>query len=285
MSDYFVGRRSAGSFALNLTEGKVRLQCDIWQTWQPIVHSVFSCGRKQEFTITRKIGVSQTEKQSIEGAIEGSVGVTAIASLKSSVKGILQEEVTWESEVSSSQTFPFEAPKCGRLTALILQLVRSYDFQYEDRRWLHRDSWSTTLTEHTIYLHDDSKLIPWDDSCKCEGPEKSDYDGLSRMMIGSVSALVPYRCKPGGGFDLQIGNRLVPTKVDPAKGFHGEIPHDWLPSYFPFLIGRRAEKYEATFKAHEERPIVGKIEMEYRASVASEGVSDEFDAKQHYLER
>lgn len=241
------------------------------------MHSVIWCGRKQSFTITKRIGVSQAEKQSVEGTIEGTIGVAALTSIKNSVKGVLQQEVAWETEVSSSQNFEFVAPKCGRLTALIMQLVRSYDFHYEDRRWLHRDSWSATLTEHTIYLYDDSKQIAWDERCRCEGKNPGDYHGILKMLIGPVSALIPYRRRAEGGVDLQFGTRTVATQIDVTKGFQGAVRREWLPPYVPFLVGRLADTYEATFEPHELGPFEATIEVAARVKVAPEEESADYD--------
>jgi|GEM_PF-3687859 len=287
MSDYFTGRRSAGNFVLNLVDGKVQLECTIWQMWQPIVHSVIMCGRKQSFTITRRVGVTQAEKQSIEGAIEGSVGIAAVTSMKSSVKGILQHDIAWETETSSSQNFEFEAPKCGHLTALIVQLVRSYDFHYHDKRFLHRDSWSTNITEHTIYIYDGSKRVEWDERCQCRTPDPGDYDGLLKMVVGSVSALVPYRKRSADHFDLQIGDRNVPLKIDPSKGFQASVRAEWLPQYLPFLLGKRAESYPTVFVPYEEMPI--EVTVGIVARMAGEPVTAEpereFNTPHPYLER
>jgi len=237
---------SRGRVRIKLFGDKAYLDCAVIETWQPIIHEVIRCGAKQSFELTRTVGVKRTDVQAMEGSSKASIGVGGIAKLESSVKGSLKTELTLSEEVTTKRTVEFTSPECGHYRALQYQALRTYKLEYRDTRFLHRDSWSQTLTEYTVDFHDASKKVDSDPDCGCKHKTGRDYDGLFEMVFGSVSKLIGFH-GTDDGLLLDLDQKTVKVRMDPGESKVVRIRAEWLPEQLLFLIDQPdVEVFEAS---------------------------------------
>ena len=232
--DAFSDAVSLGRFTIERDKDRV-LECEIFEEWRPIIHDLVRCGATQSHKLVRKIGVERSEAQVIETALKASVGFTGFANFQSDVKAKIQQEVRLNEETTTERVVTFTSPKCGHYRALQYQAVRTYRLKYEDKRWLHRDSWSQTFTEYTPRFHDASKSVPFDPDCLCKEDTSRDYDGLVMMNFGNLSKVVGFH-ELDNGFLFDLDQDKVVVQLADAQSGIVSIPAESLSEAVLFLL-------------------------------------------------
>jgi hypothetical protein len=84
-----------------------------------------SCGIKHSRKLTRRVGVSVSERDDIEGTVKTSFGLKGIAELKSELKSKIGHEIQWDKSEEIEEAFEWQAPECGRRTISLLSVAAS----------------------------------------------------------------------------------------------------------------------------------------------------------------
>jgi hypothetical protein len=201
---YFEEERVIGTVGLPSHHGKVILSCTLSEKWNEVFGRSLSCGRKQPYRVTKKIGTSITSKEEFESAISSTIGREGIATLNSELRARFSREIRLEMLREEEETFPFEAPECGRLNILIYQLEQRYRFHIQDNRpWFFR--WRKPrcpkdFAELTNRLVDRPEYIPEDPKCPCKKRDdgKPLLDGMVRLLLSDQLTLyLPYSYDDG----------------------------------------------------------------------------------------
>jgi len=151
MAVYFQGRRRMGSFLLALNDRKATLNCEIFERWEDIDCSTTArCGADGQCEVSKTLGISEKTARTLEDVVESSIGIKGFAELKAQAKDIIGKEVNWSQSTTTTKTFPYKAPKCGRFTLIIYQLVREFELSYHRPRLLGADEiWDRVIREDT----------------------------------------------------------------------------------------------------------------------------------------
>lgn len=188
---FFTDRRIVGEVELSYLGGKAKLSCTLSEEWEDVLSRQVRCGASFTKTISKKHGVEKAEVVSLESSLTSSIGI-GLAKLASELKGALQTEVRMTEATETTEQLKFEAPKCGRYSALVYQLHRRWHFQFKDDRFLHRSSWTKTLSEATPYYHDASKMTTNDPDCGCSAKPEAGIDGQLFLDAGHVGIVAGF---------------------------------------------------------------------------------------------
>ena len=281
MARYFSGKRPIHEVSQTLENGRARIDCRIFEEWRDIDHSTTArCGFEGSCTVDKTVGLGEKAIHTLKGSIESAIGVTGLLDLKSQVEEAVGREVNWNTELRTTKTFPYKAPKCGRCTLTIYQLYRIYEFDYWRKKrftWAQEawdKKWFRTLTEPTNNHDAFPDFEQYDDTCGCTNKEDPPpHDGHLSFDFGHISFRVPYRLT-GDGFQVQILDKVaqftVPGRADLLRGLdHGLITTlsvSLIPEPLQFLgeisegeLEVRVQKYE---DSNVERPPVIAYEMD-----------------------
>lgn len=265
MAVYFSGRKKIGEISVELDSGRMRIDCAIHEKWIDIDSSTTArCGSPGTCQVARTEGVSEKTSQTVEQSIGASLGLDDILKLKATIKDVFGYEVNWSHSITTTKTFNFEAPMCGRYSLVVYQLLREYDLTcLRRRRWTFRDDawdkkWSRTIVEYTNTHDALPDVEEFDEICKsrpqCKGKDAASpfHDGLLRFDMGNASFRVPYRLTPDG-FDVQILKRVISfTFTDYPVGVRGleqgltvSLPIQVIPEPLVFLSPPQGQEVEA----------------------------------------
>lgn len=260
MATYFIGRRRVGSFILYPHSGAV-LSCNVFERWEDIdLSSTARCGVAGSIEVRKEVGLSERDHHTLKVNVEGSIGVEAIASLKSKVEETVGREVNWSLARATTQTFSFTAEKCGRHSETIYQMVREYELSYKRKRFFGSESWERTVRERTQCHDAVPDIEDWDEACKCPKPTRRDYDGRLQLDMGDLSMRVPFRRTPEG-IEINFGGKFGIIQQGSTQEFPDKIPVGFLPEVLRFLGDVRTEYVECIFSPYRD-PI-----SQYRLSI------------------
>lgn len=242
-SEFFIGDRIVNEFVIDFHGGKARLSCTIAERWEELISRPLVCGGEYEREFTQRIGITSIDREEMEATISGSLGLKGIAEFKSAVKGKTGRELQIEEAQETKEKTKFTAPECGRLTLLIYQLKRLYQFSYQDTRFLHKDSWTKTIPYWIARIHDASKASRNDPSCGCDLKVVTGIDGLLYLDMGKISMLAGFN-KSGPGIEIPslnlsitpYGDRSLPTTIS--------VDRKTIPQYLLFLAHEQADKLD-----------------------------------------
>lgn len=241
LSEDLNSEKEIGRFSLNRKGGKVTLDCVVTRRWENIFLLVLKCGNRQEHKMTSRKGITRSERQTLETTMKASAGI-GVAEFESEVKAQIEQEVTFEESLEVEKGFPFEAPKCGRLTAAIFQCTRVYHLKYRDDRFLHKDAWQKKIVEWLPIIRDESKTIENDPDCGCAVEPKDGFKGLVRMVGQKFSFLDTY--KPGDNQNIILNTlrQSIPGQVAVSGEIGGAetalkdaTPRGMIPPHLLFL--------------------------------------------------
>jgi len=267
MAVYFRGRRKIGEFLLSPDRGNATLECKIFERWEDIDCSTTArCGAEGECQVSKTEGVSKKTVRTIEDVVESSIGIKDFAELKIQIKDILGKEVNWSHSTTTTKTFPYKAPQCGRCTLVIYQLVREFELAYKRKRLFGADEkWDRLIREDTNCHDALPDVQEFDEICKCQKQNNRKYDGRLCFDLGDGSFRVPYSLT-GDGFDVQIVDKVISFMFDNYsagmrgfdQGFSISLPVDVVPAPLIFLSDIQDEMVEArvsVFKESDEYPM------------------------------
>lgn len=261
MAVYFQGRRRIGSFLLSLNDRKATLNCEIFEKWEDIDCSTTArCGADGQCEVSKTLGISEKTARTLEDVVESSLGIKGFAELKAQAKDVIGKEVNWSQSTTTTKTFPYKAPKCGRFTLIIYQLVREFELSYHRPRLLGSDEiWDRVIREDTNTHDALPDVLEFDEICKCPKNDSLKYDGRLCLDLGNGSFRAPYRIT-GDGFEIQIVDKVITFSFDnyPAgvrgfdRGFSITLPVDIVPAPLRFLSGIEGETIEAHVSRFKE---------------------------------
>jgi len=288
MAVYFSGRKKIGEVSIDLDSGRTRIDCAIHEKWIDIDSSTTArCGSPGVCQVARTEGVSEKTSQTVEQSIGASLGLEDILKLKATIKEVFGYEVNWSHSITTTKTFNFEAPMCGRYSLVIYQLLREYELTcFRQRRWTFRDDawdkkWSRTIVEYTNTHDALPDVEEFDEICKsrpqCKGRDAASpfHDGLLCFDMGKASFRVPFRLTPDG-FDVQILKRIISfTFTDYPAGVRGlehgltiSLPIQAIPEPLVFLSPPQGQEAEAqVFRYRDPNESQARIPMEALTSV------------------
>jgi hypothetical protein len=265
MAVYFSGRKKIGQLSVVLDSDRARIDCTIFEKWIDIdTSTTVRCGAPGTCVVAKTEGIAEKTTQTVERSIGTSLGLDDILKLKASIKDVFGYEVNWNHSITTTKTFNFEAPACGRYSLVVYQLVREYELIYfRQRRWTFRQDawdkkWSRTIPEHTNTHDALPDVEEFDETCKsrpeCKAREAMPniYDGLLCFDMGKASFRVPYRLT-SDGFEVQILKRIISfTFADYPAGVRGleqgltiSVPVQVIPEPLVFLSDIKGEYAEA----------------------------------------
>ncbi|MEW9898254.1 hypothetical protein ABWL39_06435 [Chitinivorax sp. PXF-14] len=271
MARYFEGRRQVATFSHLLTDERAKVDCRIFEEWVDIDNSTtVHCGAEGQCTVEREIGLSEKATYTLKGAIESTIGIKDVLSIKSQVEESIGHEVNWSSAVRTSKTFPYRAPKCGRYTLTIYQLVRIYELTYSRKRWIawQGEAWSQrwlrTFREGTNNHDALPDVEQFDDGCKCASPPEHapSADGVLVVDFGHISVRAPYRLTDDG-FEVQLVDKVIAYSFTEYasimrgldNGLDTVLPTDLIPAPLRFLGG----VHEAELEARIQRIVMEEV--------------------------
>ena len=265
MAVYFTGRKKIGDVSVALDSDRTRIDCAIYEKWIDIDSSTTArCGSPGICQVARTEGVSEKTSQTIEQSIGASLGLDDILKLKATIKEVFGYEVNWSHSITTTKTFNFEAPICGRYSLVIYQLLREYELTcLRQRFWTLRHDvwdkkWSRTIVEYTNTHDALPDVEEFDEICKswpnCKGRAATPpfHDGILCFDMGKASFRVPYRLT-SDGFDVQILKRVISfTFADYPIGIRGleqgltiSLPVKVIPEPLVFLSPPPGNEVEA----------------------------------------
>jgi hypothetical protein len=261
MRRYSPERAEVARFELNLGQGR-SLHCLVTEYWKDIDQTTASCGAKHEYKITRRVGISRTDKTALEASIKGSLGSEAFAKLESQLKGKFGRETTFEVSKEVEKSFSFEAPRCGTRTDWTYQLCRDHSLSYRDTRFWHRGRWDMTITEFVSRFHSETLIVPNPALCRCDEALPEFKEALNCDM-GSVSMLCGAERVADTDYRVQMGGRVASMREDfgaediyVSDDMHFSeakvrVPRWWVPGVLLFLSGDARELIQAHFTPYE----------------------------------
>jgi len=261
MPHYSPERRRVAEF--ELADGELRLLCEVTEHWGNISQTTAACGARHEYKVKQTVGVEETEKRTLEGAIKASLGLAGIGKFESMVKSKLGKETSLHVSKETEQSFAFEAPRCGTRTEAIYQLYRDYTIEFWDERWYHKRHWFNTLTERLARFHMQPQIADDPVGCHCNEPGPV-YDQVLNCGMGRMSLLAGARKDVGkgdyrigfAGRDVSLRNDLKAQHImvmgDEGR-FHEaqvQVPSALIPPALLFLAGETREVIPGTFRPY-----------------------------------
>jgi hypothetical protein len=191
MINFFNGSKLVQELDFEI-ENKVRIQGKIYERWIQKLSRSIACGVKEKRTIEKKVGLTQTQREDLESLVKGSIGIKGIASIESQIKSRIGSDITLECVINEKEEKEFEAPKCGRITICVYQLVREYELTIIDKRFLSfsKQAKKIHLIEYTDNLYDESPTTESDPDCGCKDPIDDSDDGLLCLLINKKYQLL-----------------------------------------------------------------------------------------------
>lgn len=256
MAVYFSGRKQVGSFSVHPHKRAV-LSCQIFERWEDIeCGSTARCGAPGSIEVKKEVGLSQRSYETINSSIAGSIGIEGLASLKSKITETIGREANWSVAETTTKTFAFQSPKCGRRTETIYQLVREYELSYRREKRFSTEAWERLIRE-LVQCHDAvPEIDPFDEACNCPPPPRRSYDGRLLVDMGEISMRVSFR-RTAEGILINFGRETCRFEDRGDEEFHGTVPTSSLPESLLFLGNIQVDRIEAMFALYEEPLLVG----------------------------
>lgn len=195
-TEYFQGERFLGDGVVGLHNGKAELQWVVHWYWDELVSCPLKCGQKYSKTLSRRSGISKTDREELEAAVKADLSVLGFAGLTTELTGTLGREITFEVEEAQEETFTWEAPPQGSLNVLWYQLVEKLSFDYRDFRFLRRGTWRKVVRRRLTRYYNGSRGTFTHPDCGPVGPVGSAEGGPTGLLLadaGTVIFLLGYR--------------------------------------------------------------------------------------------
>jgi hypothetical protein len=257
MAGYFRGVRDVHRFTMDWEGGKGLIECAVSEQWTDIdTGTTVRCGETGSCTVTATVGLSEQYSNTLESSIEGSLGVTGIAQLKTNIKTATGTVVNWSRGATRSQTFNLTAPKCGRNSLSVYQLERIYDLTYrrssapwfrsEPRIWHLK--WARRIVEGTSNYDALPDREQVDDICGCKDALEERWRGIASISSSPVSFRVPYKYDFARRLVLNLPNGMKTIDLqaddvvgtDLKEGLLLSLPLAAIPEPLVFLAGLKA---------------------------------------------
>jgi hypothetical protein len=250
----FSGRQTFPALRLEWNKGKTVLSCAAWEEWRLIPPSplVLSCGSERTEKMTRRYGITRTERSELEATVSGSLGVKGIAGIESAIKSGMGTEISLEAGEETESTFRFTAPPNGRRIVLLYQLTHGLHMSFEDRRFWHRDAWERTLIAWLPPVFDASKVEPVHPSCGGDVDPDRQSSGIAVQLISDTVGKLGVQWSDSK--DIQFADQdtvLNQYFSFDAEGAKAVLSGGELPDYLRFLC--RIDELElVTFNAWQQ---------------------------------
>lgn len=237
--DFFEGKRPAKQITFQLNNGKTILDFIISEEWLLIEPTPFTlkCNNKRELKLTQRFGFEKTDKEAFETNIGGTIGVKGIASIESSLKSSVGQEIKFQAGREVTDTFSFDSPECGFKVIKLYQKVRSIYVKYEDKRFWHRRAIEFPLTQWLKPVYDGSYRELYDPSCNCKQQKADVREGTPcRIIFPGFSKLAVF-WNDTGQLEFAEGGKSLNEYFTVKSGkWTGEIPSTLLPKPLLFLL-------------------------------------------------
>lgn len=187
------------------------------------------CGISGEFEFQNSRGISASEMNSLEGALEGTIGVESLVSLKSAVTEKSGVEVTFSREGSEKINLFCPAAKCGSAVYHLYQLVRDHKLEFHRSRFLRKVSKTVeTLREFVGEYDFDIENVPDDPNCPCPIEQEPPKTGLVRLFMKRLRITAEYSQLPDGRLQLELGGKLYHLDDKVINVSASMIPKGWM---------------------------------------------------------
>jgi hypothetical protein len=242
---YFEGRRRIAQGALDYHEGKGHLEYAIFERWENIFSSTARCGATETYAISRILGVAREQKETVQAAIMGSIGVDALAKLESKISAETSLTIKWNIEEKKEHDFSFPAPKCGVYNAIRYQLIRDYELGYTESRWWRTRRWSASFSERIENFFDGSYTEENDPSCGCSTATWPKLDGLMEALSDKLGFAFPFAWSESVVHLFLPGARVtvMPSNV---QTFAIRLPTSTIAPDMLFLAGEAHETLQVS---------------------------------------
>lgn len=189
---FFEGEREVARFTIRKGAKQLAI-CSVYEEWMPLLKESVKCGASLSCRVTKRLGVSQTEINSLEETIKGKMGIKSFAELEDSIKKTLQSQRVWSDVSETERTVEFKAPECGRYDAEQFQLSRKTEVVLrKDRLFRKPEIMRTTIDEPLHVFHDSSLITNSDQSCNCDDKGSANIDGYFIGAAENLTINVPY---------------------------------------------------------------------------------------------
>jgi gas vesicle protein len=252
---YFPGERTIDSFAVAFNDGKTTLICSVNEQWEEEIGGTLRCGNEHTYSVTRRFGISTTDREELEATITGSLGLKGIAELRSQVKGKVGRELRLEEGQETKKEFKLKAPECGRLSLCVYKLIRLYRFRYEDNRLWRKERWEMTIAEGTNHIDDKSIKQIYDPACGCDPPGESRINERVRLVSDNINMLVDC-AQTQNGVEIPMLRTIVATSsIENMMFADFTFDSELLPPYLLFLAGVSEQSLTGQLRPVEEEPV------------------------------
>jgi hypothetical protein len=244
--EFFEGKRNIQQLSIGLNKGKTKLECTIWEEWQMIKPSPFTlrCNNKRELSVTHKAGFEHTSTETFESNIGGTLGIKGVASLESSLKTTLHEEVKFQLGKEVTDSFSFSSPECGFLLVRLYKKTRTYYFKYVDTRLWHRKAFEFPLVEWLEPIYDGTVSEKYDSNCNCKEQQASDRIGTPCRVVFNIFSKLAVFWEDTKQLEFADNPHSLNPYFSVKDGiWQGEVPGSLLPDYLQFLTGVQPDKY------------------------------------------
>ena len=239
--DFFEGKKSIKQISFLLNKGSTKLDCTIWEEWKVIDPTPFTlrCNNKREIKVLNRTGFEKTSTETFESNIGGTLGIKGIASLESSLKSSLKEEIKFQSGKEVTDTYTFSSPQCGYLLVRLYKKARTFYVKYEDTRFWHKRSVEFPLVEWQKYIYDGTVSQPYDPSCNCGDKPATEREGTPcRVVFANFSKLaVFWQDTRQLEFPESPEHPLNSYFSTDESVWKGKVPARLLPEYLGSLAG------------------------------------------------
>ena len=242
----FEGTRETANFTLDLFDGKATLTGTVSERWDDVMVKTIKCGDKFKRTLVRRIGLSRSEKEEVDSAIKGSIGVSGLASLESSISAKIGVETRFEVVDEVQEEFTFASPQCGIRIIRLQQLQRLYRLEYRDTRAFKKD-WQKPFVERVDRVHDAGISKKYDPDCDCEEKkDRDDDDGTFVIHLGRLTLRAAFSERNGFLYFRDLGAR-IPAPAARLEYATVRLKPGMLPPHVLFLAGLSDEPVIARF--------------------------------------
>ncbi len=271
MAEYYADRRLIRPlFEIPIVPDKIKVMCAIYERWEFRRGFDCKCGNKVTLKLVKTEGLSAGASATLQGSIESSLGVSGLASLKTSLQANVGLTVNWSQAQSEEFTYECDPPACGSCDILIYQLVRDYDLSIYKKGGLFKASiWDhkagAAVPELTGFYTQVTDRVEWSEGCKCPAKEtRADYDGRVVVDFGNICVLAPYRLT-AHGIDIRIAKRVISFPfLAYAKavgsletGLKMNFRREWLPDEAIFFGKLQGSTFEAVVRIYRDPGTLG----------------------------
>ncbi len=266
MAEYYPGRRTIRTvFEIPIQKDKIKVLCAIYERWEFRRGFDCKCGNKVTLKLAKTEGLSAGASATLQGSIESSLGVSGIASLKTSLQATVGITVNWSQSQTEEFTYECDPPRCGTCDITIYQLIREYDLSIYKRGGLFKNGvWDrktgASIPELTGYYTEVTDRVEQSEKCKCPPAEtKADYDGRVSIDFGSICLLAPYRIT-SKGIDIRIARQVISfpfleyhTAVSSLEtGLRMRFEGSFLPAETIFYGRLEGDSFEAIVRVYRD---------------------------------